>query len=109
MKYMTLREVCDAVDVSRRAVQGYEKVGLVSASGKNEYGHLLYDVSSQERIKKIKFFQQLGFTVREIKCIIDAPNDVLKSALEERVNKLKAEKEYMECLISRANELIETL
>lgn len=109
MKYMTLREVGDAVDVSRRAVQGYEKVGLVSASGKNEYGHLLYDASSQERIKKIKFFQQLGFTVREIQNIIDAPNELLKSALEERVKKLKAEKEYMECLISRANEFIETL
>lgn len=109
MKYMTLREVCDAVDVSRRAVQGYEKVGLVSASGKNEYGYLLYDASSQERIKKIKFFQQLGFTVREIKNIIDAPNDVLKSALEERVKMLKEEEEYMECLISRTYELIETL
>lgn len=109
MKYMTLREVCDAVDVSRRAVQGYEKAGLVSASGKNEYGYLLYDVSSQERIKKIKFYQQLGFTIHEIKNIIDAPNDVLKSALEEKIEKLKEEKSHMEHLVGEAYELITTL
>ena len=106
---MTLREVCDTAEVSRRAVQGYEKAGLVSASGKNERGYLLYDVDSQERIKKIKFFQQLGFTVRDIKDIIDAPNNVLKAALEYRVEKLKEEEVHIANLISKAYELIEKL
>lgn len=35
---MTLREVCNKTGVSRRAIQGYEKVGLVLSSGKNKYG-----------------------------------------------------------------------
>lgn len=109
MKVMTLHEICVDAGVSRRAVQGYEKAGLVSASGKSERGYLLYDVYSQERIKKIKFFQQLGFTIREIKGIIDAPNDVLKSALEERIEELKEEKVNMEHLINKAYELIKIL
>ena len=100
MKEMTLREMCDVVGVSRRAVQGYEKAGLVSASGRSERGYLLYDVDSQERIKKIKFFQQLGFTLKEIKDTIDAPNDVIKDALENRLEKLKGKKLYsIHCLI----------
>lgn len=33
MKDMTLREMCNALNISRRAVQGYEKAGLVSADG----------------------------------------------------------------------------
>ena len=106
---MTLREVCDNAEVSRRAVQGYEKAGLVSASGKNERGYLLYDEDSQERIKRIRFLQQLGFTVKEIKGIIDAPNDVLKAALEERVERLKEEEIHMGHLIRKAYELIEKL
>ena len=109
MKIMTLHEICVDAGVSRRAVQGYEKAGLVSASGKNERGYLLYNVYSQERIKKIKFFQQLGFTIKEIKGIIDAPNDVLKAALEERIEELKGEKVNMEHLINKAYELIKTL
>lgn len=106
---MTLREVCDSVQVSRRAVQGYEKAGLVSASGKNRYGYLIYDSHAQERIRQIKLFQQLGFTIKEIKDIIDAPNHVLKAALEERVEKLKEKREHLDILIGMAYELIETL
>ena len=109
MKEMTLREVCNNVVVSRRAIQGYEKAGLVAASGKNEYGHLLYDENTCERIKRIKLFQQLGFTIREIKEIIDAPNDVLKTALEEQVKILKSKSEHIEILINQTYELIEKL
>ena len=46
----TLHEICDAVGVTRRAVQGYEKAGLVCATDRNKYGHLLYDEESQQRI-----------------------------------------------------------
>ena len=106
---MTLREVCIKANVSRRAVQGYEKAGLVSASGKNERGHLLYDINAQERIKKIKLYQQLGFTIKEIKDIIDAPNKVVKLALEERVAKLKEKRAHMDILIHKAYNLIEKL
>lgn len=38
MEAMTLREVCNAVGVTRRAVQCYEKEELVSSTGKNKYG-----------------------------------------------------------------------
>lgn len=106
---MTLREVCDTLKVSRRAVQGYEKAGLVCASGKNRYGYLIYDEHAQERIRQIKLFQQLSFTLKEIKEIIDAPNPVVKAALEERVEKLQEKREDLDELISKAYELIETL
>ena len=36
MAEMTLRELCDSLGVSRRAVQGYEKAGLVSPEGKTK-------------------------------------------------------------------------
>lgn len=109
MREMTLREICDAAAVSRRAVQGYEKAGLVAASAKNEYGHLLYDVDAQRKIRQIKLFQQLGFTIKEIKNIIDAPDDILKSALESRVKQLKEEHETMKQLIAKAYEMINQL
>lgn len=109
MKDMTLREICETIDVSRRAIQGYEKAGLVLATGKNERGHLLYDADAQERIRQIRLFQQLGFTIKEIKYMIDAPHAVLKDALEERIEKLREEHRQIELLISKAYELIEKL
>ena len=109
MKEMTLREVCESANVSRRAVQGYEKAGLVSASGKNTCGYLLYDTDSQERIKRIKLYQDLGLKIKEIKEIIDAPNPVLKKILEERIVKMEEEKERIDDLIDKVKELIATL
>lgn len=85
---MTIRKIYDTFGVSRRAIQGYEKAGLIFASGKNERGHLLYNETAQERIRQIKFFQQAGFSIKEITDIIDAPNNILRPALEERLQLL---------------------
>lgn len=109
MNEITLREVCESFGVSRRAVQGYEKAGLVSATSKNRRGYLLYDTDSQERIKKIKMFQQMGFSIKDICRIIDAPNHILKLALEERIERLKVDSEHTQNMISKAYEMIEHL
>lgn len=106
---MTLREVCEIVAVSRRAIQGYEKAGLISASGKNKRGYLLYDLDSLERIRVIKLFQQLGFTIKEIKDIIDAPSHILKPVLEKRLEELKKERVHTEILIAKGYEFLEKL
>lgn len=106
---MTLREICETLEVSRRTVQGYEKAGLVTATGRNKYGYLLYDDTAKLRIAKIKFYQQLGFTIKEITVIIDAPNVVLKVALERQVQKLRQEKAEIGELIEKANQMIATL
>lgn len=81
MSEMTLREVCQNLGVSRRAVQGYEKAKLVSASRKTDSGYLLYNTAARERIRQIKLFQDMGFTIKEITEIIDAPADVKRTAL----------------------------
>lgn len=104
----TLSEVCSVLEVSRRAVQGYENAGLVSATGKNKYGYLLYDEDAQRRIKQIKLLQQLGFRVKEIKDIIDAPEEVLRKAVERQIESLKAEIEYKEEIIRQAKKMVNT-
>lgn len=109
MNCMTLREICETLEVSRRTIQGYEKAGLVAATGRNKYGHLLYDDTAKLRIAQIKFCQQLGFTIKEITVIIDAPNVVLKSALEQQVQKLRKEKAEIDELIEKANKMIARL
>lgn len=109
MKNMTLREIDIAFGISRRAIQGYEKAGLVCADGKNERGHLLYNEISQKRIKQIRLLQQIGFTIKEIKSLIDSPNDILKSALENQIKKLEQQKHDTEILIKVTNELIKKL
>ena len=82
---------------------------LVSASGKNKYGHLLYDEKAQERIARIKLFQQLGFSIKEIRTLMDVPGELVRSSLETRIQCLKEQKIGIDALIEKAYELMQEL
>ena len=101
-----LNEVCRDTGVSRRAIQGYENARLVRATAKNKYGHLLYGEMEEERIKRIKVFQDMGLSLKEIAVLIDAPGEVLKPVLEIQIKKLEESIERNMMLIRMANKLI---
>ena len=105
-KTKTLSEVCSVLEVSRRAVQGYENAGLVKATERNKYGHLLYDEEAQRRIKKIRLLQQLGFKIKEI---MDAPDEVVTEAIRTQICRCKMELAQKKEIIHRAEALIAEL
>lgn len=105
----TLSQVCAELNVSRRAIQGYEKIGLVSPAGKNKYGHLLYGDPEQERIRIIRFYQQLGFTLKEIKVLLSSCPSERKAAIRAKVTELEAKNVRLQELIRQAEEHIATL
>ena len=102
----TLRELCDFLGVSRRAVQGYEKAGLVSPTGRNKYGYLLYDERATNRIARIRFYQKLGLTVREIRDVVDAPDGIVKEVLERQIILLRESRSQTDVLIAEASRMI---
>lgn len=103
---MTLKEVCNHVGVTRRAVQGYEKAGLVRAIEKNKYGHLLYDEAAIERIREIKQYQDFGFTVKEIKVLLNASREEYLEMMEERLEGMRMEMERMQENVGKLVRLI---
>lgn len=105
----TLRQMCAELKVSRRTVQGYEKAGLVTPSGRNKYGYLLYDEPERERIRLIRFYQQLGFPLKEMNPLLDAPDSVKKSVLQAQVEKLEADHTRLLEVIRQAKEYIAAL
>ncbi len=109
MNTLTLRELCTETGISRRAVQGYEKAGLVAPIGKNKYGYLLYQRQAAERVREIRFYQEIGFSIREICSLIDGPSAVKRAALAERVEALGEERERLKELIDEAKRRLELL
>ena len=109
MNSMTLREICMKTGVGRRAIQGYEKAGLVRPSGKNKYGYLLYDEKAEERIEEIFFLQQIGFPVKEIALIIDSSDKIKRAALERQLEVLRRNSEKLAYLILKTEETLESL
>lgn len=109
MKEMTLREVCQTFGVSRRAVQGYENAKMVAATSRTSRGYLLYDISAQERIQKIKLYQDMGFSIKEIQQIIDGPADVRRSALIARQKLLEKDVKHTNNMLSIIQRMLDEM
>ena len=109
MNEKTLHDACAETGATRRAVQGYEKAGLVCAARKNKYGYLLYDEAGTERIRTIRFFQKIGFSLKEIRSLIDAPADRQKAVLRAQMEKLRAHREEVSGLIGKIEAYIAKL
>ena len=102
----SLREVCDSLGVSRRAIQNYEKAGLVAPAERNKYGYLLYGEKEQQRISQIKMYQKFGFTVKEIRELMDASEKEKREALVKKVDELRVKKHEIEYIIETAEKMI---
>lgn len=109
MEEMTLRELCQTLNISRRAVQGYEKANLVHATGKNKMGYLLYNKDAQQRIRWISQLQQFGFQIKEIVHLMDIPTVELKPQLERQLQNLRQRQEALHTTIEELQKVIQSL
>lgn len=106
MKKMTLREVCEQLGVTRRAVQGYENMGLVAPTGRNKYGHLLYDCEAVEKIEKIKMYQDFGFQLKQIVEIFQASEEEYVCKMEQRLEEMRKQRKELEANIQKMEEIL---
>lgn len=107
MQKKTLREVCNMVGVTRRMIQGYEKMGLVASAGKNKYGYLLYDEENIEKIKMIRQYQDFGFSLKEIKGLLVVSEEMYLNMMNERLIKMREKLIELEANINVAEKLVQ--
>ncbi len=71
-------EVAERAGLSLRTVRYYEEMGLVSPEARTEGGFRLYTDSQVDRLLLIKRMKPLGFTVQEMRDLLNA-REVLRS------------------------------
>ncbi|MBQ3375738.1 MAG: MerR family transcriptional regulator [Erysipelotrichaceae bacterium] len=103
--FKTLKEVCNELKVSRRAIQGYESKQLIKPVAKNKYGHLLYNEEIIKRIAFIRFSQEIGFSINDISSLIDSPIEDIKNSISNQAEVLLREKETIERRLNQINRL----
>ena len=70
---MTVNEVSKLTGVSIRAMQYYDKIGLLRPTRLTQSGYRLYDDTALETLQQILLFRELEFPLKEIKEIISRP------------------------------------
>ncbi len=103
--FRTLKEVCNELRISRRAIQGYEARNLIAPTSRNKYGHLLYDDEMIKRIAFIRFNQKIGFSIDDISRFIDSPFEETRQLLSRQADILRCEKAVLENRLNQIERL----
>ena len=89
---MTVNEVSKLTGVSIRALQYYDKIGLLHPAEYTEAGYRLYDDAALERLQQILLFRELEFPLKDIQKIVENPAFDRQKALEQQIALLTLKK-----------------
>ena len=110
----TLRigEVAKATGLTTRTLRYWEQLGLLSPDSHRESGERLYNASAIERVGRIRELQDLlGFSLAEVKVVLDAEDDLDRVRSDYRANKTdpRRRRDLLVDLIAANDTLLERL
>jgi DNA-binding transcriptional MerR regulator len=99
---MQIGEVADRVGLSLRTVRYYEEMGLIEPETRTEGGFRLYTDAHVDRLALIRRMKPLGFTVQEMRELLDARDAVREQGDEQARERLA---EFARAAVARCDEL----
>ncbi|NOY85980.1 MAG: MerR family DNA-binding protein [Deltaproteobacteria bacterium] len=112
MKFMTTGKVSKQTGVGVETVRFYEKSGLIDKPPRTESGYRQYPASTVIRIRFIKRAKELGFTLREIKELLNLRLDPMttcddvRQVAEEKLRNVRAKIQSLQGIEKGLSELI---
>ena len=98
----TVTQVAKQTGVSVRTLHHYDAIGLLKPTRVTEAGYRLYDDAALERLYLILLFREIGFPLKEIRGILDAPDFDRNRVLEKQIGLLEARKTHLQNLMDLA-------
>ena len=102
---MTINEVSRLTGVSVRALQYYDRIGLLSPAARTEAGYRLYDDAALEALQQILLYRELQFPLKDIRAILRSPDYDRSRALDQQIELLELRRRRFEELIALARSL----
>lgn len=99
----TVKEMAALAHISVRTLHHYDAIGLLKPTGITDAGYRLYDDAALERLYLILLYREIGFSLKEIRGILDAPDYDRNRILEKQVELLKARVTHLQNRIHFAN------
>ena len=77
----TVKQISELTGVSVRTLHHYDSIGLLKPTAVTEAGYRLYDDAALQRLQQILLYRELGFPLKDIQALLDAPENVRRKAL----------------------------
>ncbi|WP_305783618.1 MerR family transcriptional regulator [Symbioplanes lichenis] len=81
---MQIGEAAERTGLSIRTIRHYEEAGLVVPSARSEGGFRLYTEADVDRLRVVKRMKPLGFTLEEMRDLLDVLDALATATGEER-------------------------
>lgn len=85
--WLTIGQFSKKIGMSSKALRLYEKMGLITSHTRGENGYRYYDSSQLGLALRLKDFKTLGFSLAEIKGLLQADQDLGSDKIAEAMKK----------------------
>ena len=99
---LTVKQLADKCGVSVRTLHHYDAIGLLKPARVTDAGYRLYDDAALERLYLILLFRELGFRLKDIRGILDAPDFDRNRVLGQQIELLEKKRRHLECITNMA-------
>ncbi|TJY44178.1 MerR family transcriptional regulator [Cohnella pontilimi] len=106
---LQVKEVAELAGVSVRTLHHYDEIGLLVPFSVTPAGYRLYSGADLERLQQILFFKELGFSLKEIKEILDSPGFDRRKALTAHRELLLEKRERMDRMLETVNRTLQSI
>ena len=96
----TVTQIAKQTGVSVRTLHHYDAIGLLKPTQVTEAGYRLYDEAALERLYLILLFREIGFPLKEIRGILDAPDYDRNRVLEQQIALMEKKKDRLDYMIN---------
>jgi len=95
--------------ITVRTLHYYDEIGLLRPAQVSPAGYRLYADADLARLQQILFFRELGFSLQEIKAVLDSPHFDPREALRQHKQALLQKQERLTRLIQTVDRTLEML
>lgn len=99
---LTVNQLAKQCSVSVRTLHYYDAIGLLKPAKVTEAGYRLYDDAALERLCLILLFRELGFRLKDIRGVLDAPDFDRNRVLDQQIALLERKQRHLEYVTSMA-------
>ncbi|HEY0401202.1 MAG TPA: MerR family transcriptional regulator [Blastococcus sp.] len=71
---MNVGEVAALAGVTVRTLHHYDRIGLLSPSGRTAAGYRQYSAADLDRLHQVLLYRELGFSLEDVATLLDAPD-----------------------------------
>ncbi|WP_413585855.1 MerR family transcriptional regulator [Bdellovibrio sp. HCB274] len=108
--WLTIGQFAKEIGVSAKALRLYEDMGLLKSHVRGENGYRYYDEAQLEIARRLKDFKDLGFTLVEIKSLLEVNQSLnVQQMTEAMTNRLKAISEQSDLLKQQEHQITNIL